>query len=271
MNTVNASRKQPVQKSHIGRQKRLFPTTLCFAGNIKAFAGLRKTWNLLQKLNYSILCVDIGLLVASDVDSVLHISTCLASITSAVSLILNFPHLTCNLVGCSTLHPDGLHNAVRFATTLYSQCRKTVGLNQPLAFAQMNSISNDILWLDQGAVAGLGSWKMLINEVVASLQFQTSGLNCWYCSILCIFLFIYLFVNRQEVHSMNTHTHSAERRLIKTDNTERSTRHWSRWNHRVTNTFCNCIEDRTIGLQTHSTLWEPAYDIFVLRLLLDNT
>jgi len=29
--------------------------------------------------------------------------------------------------------------------------------------------------------------------------------------------------------------------LIKTDNAERSTRHWSRRNHRVTDTFCNCI------------------------------
>ena len=61
---------------------------------------------------------------------------------------------------------------------------------------------------------------------------------------------IYLFMSRHEVHSMNTHT--AERRLIKTDETERSTRHWSRRNHRVTDTVCNCIEDRTIGLQTHS-------------------
>jgi len=55
---------------------------------------------------------------------------------------------------------------------------------------------------------------------------------------------IYLFMTRHEVHSMNTH--SAERRLIKTDKTERSTRHWSRRNHRVADTFCNCIEDRTI-------------------------
>jgi len=53
-----------------------------------------------------------------------------------------------------------------------------------------------------------------------------------------------LFVSRHEVHSM--HTHTAERRLIKTDKTERSTRHWSRRNHRITDTFCNCIEDRTI-------------------------
>jgi len=34
--------------------------------------------------------------------------------------------------------------------------------------------------------------------------------------------------------------------LIKTDKTERSTRYWSRRNPRVTDTFCNCIEDRTI-------------------------
>jgi len=51
-------------------------------------------------------------------------------------------------------------------------------------------------------------------------------------------------MSRHEVHSMNTH--SAERRLIKTDKTERSTSHWSRRNHRVTDTICNCIEDRTI-------------------------
>jgi len=34
--------------------------------------------------------------------------------------------------------------------------------------------------------------------------------------------------------------------MIKTDKTERSTRHCSRRNHRVTDTFCNCIEERTI-------------------------
>jgi len=48
-------------------------------------------------------------------------------------------------------------------------------------------------------------------------------------------------MSRYEVHSMKTH--SAERRLIKT---ERSTRHWSRQNHRVTDILCNCVEDRTI-------------------------
>jgi len=39
---------------------------------------------------------------------------------------------------------------------------------------------------------------------------------------------------------MNTHT-LQNAGLIKTDNTERSIRHWSRRNHRVTDTFCNCI------------------------------
>jgi len=58
-------------------------------------------------------------------------------------------------------------------------------------------------------------------------------------------------MTRHEAHRMNTH--SAECRSIKTDKIERSsTRHWSRQNHRVTDTFCNCTEDRTIGLQTHS-------------------
>jgi len=39
---------------------------------------------------------------------------------------------------------------------------------------------------------------------------------------------------------------------IKTDKTVRSTRQWSRRNHKVTDTFCNCVEDRTIRLRTHS-------------------
>jgi len=51
-------------------------------------------------------------------------------------------------------------------------------------------------------------------------------------------------VSRHEADSMNTH--SADRRSIKTDKTARSKRHWSRRHHRVTDTFCNCIEDRTI-------------------------
>ena len=64
-------------------------------------------------------------------------------------------------------------------------------------------------------------------------------------------------MSRHEVHKYE-HTHSAERWLIKTDKTERSTRHWSRWNHRVTDTFCNCIEDRTITImcdQTHYSFY----------------
>jgi len=41
--------------------------------------------------------------------------------------------------------------------------------------------------------------------------------------------------------------------LIKTNKTERSTRHWSRRNAAYKRfSFCNCIEDRTIELQTHS-------------------
>ena len=39
-----------------------------------------------------------------------------------------------------------------------------------------------------------------------------------------------LFVCEQTRSPWYEHTHSAERRLIKTDKTERSTRHWSRWN-----------------------------------------
>jgi len=31
---------------------------------------------------------------------------------------------------------------------------------------------------------------------------------------------------------------------MNTDKTEHSARHWSRRNHRVTDTFCNCIKDR---------------------------
>jgi len=61
------------------------------------------------------------------------------------------------------------------------------------------------------------------------------------------FNLIYLFVSRHEVHdSSNKHTHSAERRSIKTDKTARGTRHWSRRNNRVTDTFCNYTEGRTI-------------------------
>jgi len=42
-----------------------------------------------------------------------------------------------------------------------------------------------------------------------------------------IIVFIHLFfMSRHKAHSMNTHT--AERRLIKTNKTERSTMHWSR-------------------------------------------
>jgi len=55
---------------------------------------------------------------------------------------------------------------------------------------------------------------------------------------------IYLFVADTK-SIVWTHT-LCRAQVDKTDNTERSTRHWSRWNHRVTDTFCNCIEERTI-------------------------
>jgi len=51
-------------------------------------------------------------------------------------------------------------------------------------------------------------------------------------------------MSRHEVRSMNAR--SAERRSMKTDKTERSASYWSRRNYRVTDTFCNYIEDRTI-------------------------
>jgi len=57
-------------------------------------------------------------------------------------------------------------------------------------------------------------------------------------------------VTRHEVHSMNTHT--VQNAVKKTDKTERTTGHWIWWNHRVTDTFCSCFEDRAIWLQTHS-------------------
>jgi len=66
----------------------------------------------------------------------------------------------------------------------------------------------------------------------------------------CIFIFnlIYfnLFVSEQTRSPCYERKHSAERRSTKTDEIARSTRYWSRRNHRVTDTFCNCIEDRTI-------------------------
>jgi len=41
-------------------------------------------------------------------------------------------------------------------------------------------------------------------------------------------------------------THTLCRTQVDKNKAERSTRHWSWWNHRVTDTFCNCIEDRSI-------------------------
>jgi len=55
-----------------------------------------------------------------------------------------------------------------------------------------------------------------------------------------------LFAYVQTRNPWYEHTHPAERRSIKTDKAERSAMHWNRRNHRVTDTFCNCIEDTTI-------------------------
>jgi len=51
-------------------------------------------------------------------------------------------------------------------------------------------------------------------------------------------------MTRLEIHSMNTLCRTQFDKNKK--KTERSTRHWSWRNHRVTDTFCTCIEDRTI-------------------------
>ena len=77
-------------------------------------------------------------------------------------------------------------------------------------------------------------------------------INCNQVSIQKGFIyFIYLFVySRHEVHSMNTHT--LQNAGWKNRQYRTEYRHWSQRNHRVTDSFCNCIEDRTIGLQTHS-------------------
>jgi len=42
-------------------------------------------------------------------------------------------------------------------------------------------------------------------------------------AILVFLILLYLFMSRHEIHSMNTH--SAERRLIKTDKADSSTRY----------------------------------------------
>jgi len=45
------------------------------------------------------------------------------------------------------------------------------------------------------------------------------------------------------------HAHSAERRLTKTDKTECSKQALKLVESQVTDTFCKCIEDRTIGFR----------------------
>jgi len=63
-----------------------------------------------------------------------------------------------------------------------------------------------------------------------------------------------LFASRHEVHSTNTH--SAQRRLIKTNKTERFTAaleaESQAYRHFLNTTFCNGVGGRTTGLQTHS-------------------
>jgi len=92
-----------------------------------------------------------------------------------------------------------------------------------------------------------GSWSFVWGLIPKS-PLVTTGLNPIpiQFQLNLIYLLLFFFVYEQTRSSQYEHTHSAERRLIKTDETERSTRHWSRRNHRVTHTFCNCIEDRTI-------------------------
>jgi len=64
---------------------------------------------------------------------------------------------------------------------------------------------------------------------------------------LGLFIYFYLFICLRANTKSIVWTHTLCRTQVdQKDKTERSTRHWSRWNHRVTDIFCNCIEDRTI-------------------------
>ena len=91
-------------------------------------------------------------------------------------------------------------------------------------------------------------------------QLKMKQISTLFCSFTLLildswmfnFILFYLFVCEQTRSPQYEHTHYAERRSIKTDKTVRSARHWSRRNHKVTDIFCNCIEDRTIWLQPHS-------------------
>ena len=76
-----------------------------------------------------------------------------------------------------------------------------------------------------------------------------------------------LFVCEQTDTKSTVWTHTTERRSIKTDKTARSTRHWSRRHHRVTDTFCNCIEDRRDWRQLH---WIMAHTSPYLFFFLSN-
>jgi len=83
---------------------------------------------------------------------------------------------------------------------------------------------------------------MLTSKLITEIIENHSQI--YVCAKGCNFIYFYLFVRVQ-------HTHPAYRRLIKTDKTERFTRHWMRRNSRVADTFCNCVEGSTTGLQTH--------------------
>ena len=97
----------------------------------------------------------------------------------------------------------------------------------------------------------VNSGQLLFFSVFASIKLQrlclTRALCSWKvrkrlkivnCSGDCYFIFICLFIADTKsivwIHTL------CRTQVEKTYNTERSTRHWSRRNHRVTDTFCNC-------------------------------
>jgi len=110
-------------------------------------------------------------------------------------------------------------------------------------------ITSHLVWTSSESGEEIGS-TLTIHRLCCTISLMLISAEesrFWNCNFFILFVCL-----SADTKSIVEHTHSADRRLIKTDKTERSTRHWSRRNHRVTDTFCNCIEDRTIGLQTHS-------------------
>jgi len=88
--------------------------------------------------------------------------------------------------------------------------------------------------------------KLSLLAVVLS-QFAAAScfvLIMWCSCDMILFNLIYLFIADTK-SIVWTHT-LCRTQVDETDNAERSTRHWSRRNPRVTDTFCNYIEDRTI-------------------------